>query len=81
MVEAASCDGLVELLWGLQLSAGVFVPEAEASVWAHSSQGAVDRMEGDGIHLVGGNANKNKILTDITDPNQKQEEIMQLFKR
>lgn len=52
MVEAASCDGLVELLWGLQLCAGIFVPEAEASVWAHGSQSAMDRMEGDGIHLV-----------------------------
>lgn len=32
VVKAASCDGLVELLRGLQLGAGVFVPEAEAAI-------------------------------------------------
>lgn len=54
MVEAARRDGLVQLLRGLQLGPGVFVPEAEASIWTHSGQSAVDRMEGDGVHLQGG---------------------------
>lgn len=53
VVEAAGSDWLVQLLRGLQLGAGVFVPEAEASVWAHSGQRAVDGMEGNGVHLKG----------------------------
>lgn len=58
VVEAASRDGLVKLLRGLQLGAGIFVPEAEASIWAHSSQCAMDRMEGNGIHLMEENRNQ-----------------------
>lgn len=52
MVEAAGYDGLVQLLRGLQLGAGVLVPEAEAAVRAHGGQRAVDGVEGDGVHLT-----------------------------
>lgn len=53
VVEAAGRDGLVELLRGLQLGPGVFVPEAETAIWAHCGQRAVDRMERNSIHLMG----------------------------
>lgn len=64
MVEAASCDWLVELLGGLQLGARVFVPEAEASVGAHGGQRAVDRMEGDGVNLVRRNGSAVRLTTN-----------------
>ena len=50
-VESAGGDGLVQLLRRLQLGARVFVPEAESAVRAHGGQCAVDRVEGDGVHL------------------------------
>ena len=50
-VEAAGCDWLVQLLRSLEFGAGVFVPEAESSIRANSGQCAVDRVEGDGVHL------------------------------
>lgn len=67
MVETTGCNGLVKLLRGLQLGAGVFVPEAEAAIWAHGGQSAVDRMEGDGVNLLEENGNRRVLAVRQRD--------------
>lgn len=67
MVEAAGYDWLVQLLRGLQLGAGVLVPEAEAAVRANGGQRAVDGMEGDGVHLMGENSRQDTVGNEMSE--------------
>lgn len=66
VVEAAGYDWLVQLLGGLQLGAGVLVPEAKAAVRAHSGQRSVDRMEGNSVHLMGGESSWDTVGKDMS---------------
>lgn len=67
MVEAAGNDWLVQLLRGLQLGAGVLVPEAEAAVRAHGGQRAMNGMEGDGVYLIGDNSRRDTVGKDMSE--------------
>jgi len=51
-IESALGDGLIHGLTGLQLGAGVLVPEAESAIGADGHKGAVHRVECYVIHGI-----------------------------